>query len=91
MVKTSRLDKLNQWREELRAAVETQDLQTFKEFREKWTALGVYDPEITKMLTDDILEISIRKMAVNMTDISPETQKEAAAWLKERGYGLEIK
>ena len=81
---------LREWDKELHAAVETLDLQTFKEFQKKWTDLGVYEKEVVEKATDTVIEISIRKMAMALPSITPETKRKAKEWLTSRGYDTTI-
>lgn len=81
---------LRQWDKELHAAVETLDLQTFKEFQEKWIDLGVYKREVMEKATDTVLEISIMKMAMALPNITPETRRKAKEWLTFRGYDTSL-
>lgn len=81
---------LRQWDKELNAAVETLDLQTFKEFQKKWTEIGVYEKEVVEKATDAVIEISIRKMAMALPSITPETKRKAKEWLTFRGYDTSI-
>lgn len=47
--------------------------------------MGVYtDEDLPK--SDKVLEITLRKMAVIMTDAPEEKREEAKAWLDARGY-----
>lgn len=82
--------KYNQWSEELHAAIETLDVSIFRKFYKKWTEAGIYENGIGERLDDEVWEISIRKMAVNLPRISPETKAKAEAWLTERGYDLKM-
>lgn len=75
-----------QWEKERNAAVESQSVKKFREFYEKWRLLCVYDERIP--YNNYVLEISLRKMACNIPEISEETKKEAASWLRVRGMGV---
>ena len=81
---------LIQWDEELHAAVETLDLQTFKEFQKKWVDLGVYEKDDVEKTTNAVLEITIRKLAMSLPSITPETKSKAKEWLTFRGYDTSI-
>lgn len=81
-------EKLNQFHNELDDVVLSLDVTRFREFYKKWHDLGIYDA-IT-LPNDDILEITMRKMLVNMTDVPKDKYDEAKSWLLERGYDLEI-
>ena len=82
--------KYNRWSEELHQAVETLDTQTFRAFYMKWVENGIYEKNRIEGITDEVLEISIRKMAVNLPRITPETKAKATEWLTERGYDLKM-
>lgn len=64
-------------------ACESFDLDTFKRFYIRWVRLGVYEP---LDISDEVLEITMRKMVCNIKDPTPEKLAEAKKWLKERGY-----
>lgn len=89
-MKDESLIKLNEWREELQEAVETLDVKTFRKFYARWTEKGVYNENVIKGMSDEVIEISIRKLAVNMSGIKPKIKAEAKAWLLERGYDLKM-
>ena len=81
---------LKEWKSELNETVLSLDVEKFKKFYYKWCKLGIYD--IKELPDDKILEITMRKMIVNMTseDVPPEKKKEAKYWLLDRGYDLRI-
>ena len=54
----------------------------------KWQGIGIF-PECFSLPSDEVLEITIRKMAVDKTNIPEDIQEEAKAWLLARGYDLE--
>lgn len=82
--------KYNRWSEELHQALETLDVQTFRKFYKKWYEAGIYENNRIDTIEDAVIEISIRKMAVNLPRITPETKAKATAWLTERGYDLKM-
>ena len=86
----TRLELLNEWRTELKEAVESLDVNTFRRFATRWIARGVYEQDIYNRMSDEVLEIAIRKMAVNMTDVDLAIRKESAIWLLDRGYDMEM-
>lgn len=88
--RSGNMELLNIWRAELKEAVEAMDVNTFRTFAVKWCDKGVYDYNIYSKMTDEVLEISLRKMAVAMTDIDPAVKKEAETWLLERGFDLSM-
>ena len=66
--------------------VTSQDIEKLKAHYFKWGKI-VYFPEIP---SDKVLEITIRKMAVNMRGIPEDVKEEAKKWLLDRGYDLTI-
>jgi hypothetical protein len=56
----------------------------FKEFVIRWRERGFYDD--TPFPSDEVLEISMRKMICNITTMSQKEKKEAVEWLTSRGY-----
>lgn len=79
---------IKQWRKERDEAVLSFDLEKFKAFYRKYQALGVY--EKGKMPSDEVMEISMRKMAMQITSATLDQKIEASEWLLSRGYDLEI-
>ena len=80
--------------DELIEAVAALDVNTFKTFVKRWKKRGIY-PNCFELPEDDVLEITIRKLAVNLKDryrakIPQEIRDEAKSWLLERGYDLEL-
>lgn len=86
----TRLELLNEWRAELKEAVESLDVNTFRIFATRWIARGVYEQDIYNRMSDEVLEIAIRKMAVNITDVDPAIKEKSERWLLERGYDMEM-
>ena len=86
----TRLELLNEWRAELKEAVESLDVNTFRRFATRWIARGIYEQDIYNRMSDEVLEIAIRKMAVNMTETDPAIKEESKRWLLDRGYDLEM-
>lgn len=84
----------SQYSDELTAVVATLDVDSFKAFYKRWKKRGIY-PNCFELPEDDVLEITIRKLAVNLKDryrakIPQEIRDEAKSWLLERGYDLEL-
>ena len=77
-----------QWLTERDEVLKTHDVNLFKEFVTKWRKRGFYDD--TPFPSDEVLEISMRKMICNITTMSKKEKKEAVAWLTSRGYTPEI-
>ena len=78
------LDEIVQYVTERDEAVSTMDIDTFKAFIRKW------QPECFKMPSDEVLEITMRKMAVHSTNLDVNTRVEAFRWLLERGYDFSL-
>jgi hypothetical protein len=74
--------------EDITAAVATLDINNLKAVVNKWQNKGI--GKYFCLPSDEVLEITIRKMAVNMTNISEDIQEEAKAWLLARGYDLKL-
>lgn len=71
------------WRKERDEACLSFDLDTFKRFYRRWIKLGVYEDWD---MSDEVMEISMRKMVCELASAPKEKKEEAKAWLKERGY-----
>ena len=84
----------SQYSDELTEAVAALDVETFKAFTKRWKKRGVF-PNCFELPEDKVLEITIRKLVVNLKDrnrakIPQEIRDEAKSWLLERGYDLEL-
>lgn len=64
------------------------DVETFKAFYKKMIKAGVF--ENGPMPADDVIEITMRKMACNITNIPKKVQMDAAEWLAKRGMSPDI-
>lgn len=73
-----------QWLTERDEVLKTYDVNLFKEFVIKWRKRGFYDD--TPFPSDEVLEISMRKMICNIPTMSQKEKKEAEEWLTSRGY-----
>ena len=74
----------NQWRKERDKAVASLDVEQFEAFIKKWQALGAYD--VKELPPRHILEISLHKMAVEITTIPAHIKQRATKWLLARGF-----
>lgn len=74
--------KLKKWLDERDAAVSSMDLEKFK----KWAKNNYWK----EMPSDEVLEITMRKMAVHITSIDVETRVYAFRWLIERGHDISL-
>lgn len=68
------------------AAVKTMNVEAFKAFIRKYMNTGDMPP----MPSDDVLEITMRKMAVHSKGLDVDTRVEAFRWLLERGYDFSM-
>ena len=74
----------NEWIKERDKVVKTYDIDAFKAFWHKWQAKGVYDKQMS-LPSDNVIEISMRKMVYHMTSATSAEKKEAEEWLYEHG------
>ena len=70
-------------------AVETDTLEPFKAFVNKYYQAGIY-PKCFKLPSDEVLEISVRKMVLHELNAPESTKQKATEWLLSRGYDLEL-
>lgn len=82
-------DIMSEYNRDTEEAVSTLDINNLKAVVDKWSKRGLF-PECFCLPSDEVLEISIRKMAVNMRNIPEEIQEEAKEWLLTRGYDLKL-
>lgn len=75
------------WIKERDEAVRTQDVEQFKAFYKKWTKRGFYRNGLP---SDEVIEISLRKMLYHLADVTKEEKAEAEKWLTERGYSTDM-
>ena len=78
------LDDMVQYVKERDEATASMDIEVLKAFIRKWS------PECFKMPSDEVLEITMRKMAVHSTKLDVNTRVEAFRWLLERGYDFSL-
>ena len=77
------------YNKDLSEAVATLDIHILKAVVEKWHKRGFFH-DCFSLPSDEVLEITIRKMAVNMVNIPQEVQETAKEWLLSRGYDLKL-
>lgn len=75
------------WLKERDEAIRTQDVAKFKEFYKKWTERGFYRNGLP---SDEVIEISLRKMLYNLGNVTDQEKAEAEKWLTERGYDVNM-
>ena len=71
----------------VREACRTGNLENFKAFFKKYQERGLYKLPLP---SDEVLEISIRKMLINTASATIDEKAEAVKWLVERGYGTSM-
>lgn len=71
------------------AVVEGESIEVFKAFVNKLLDLG-YMPPCFKLPSDEVLEISVRKMVLYEINAPESTKEKAREWLLSRGYDLEL-
>lgn len=79
--------ELSQWVKERDEAIYTFDVDTFKEFYRKWQKRGVYTEPLP---SDEVIEITMRKMVCCLAKPKKDKLEEARAWLSEHGYSWTI-
>lgn len=65
-------------------AVASMDVDTFKAFASK------YSPICDLPKDDEVIEITMRKMAVHITSLDIDTRVYAFRWLLEHGYDFSL-
>lgn len=80
-------DIMKQWLKERDEAAKSYDVEKFKKFYNKYKALGIYNKTLP---SDEVIEISMRKMVCNMSKATKEEVREATEWLTSRGYTTAI-
>lgn len=65
-------------------AIRSMDVEKFKDFVLEYN--GGIDLINISILSDEAIEIAMRKMAVHITTLDVETRVEAFRWLLERGH-----
>lgn len=71
----------------IREAIKTDSVEPFKEFVKKHAEAY---PPCFELPSDNVIEISIRQMALHCTDIEPEIKGLAVDWLTSRGLHLDF-
>ncbi len=77
-----------EWLKERDEVVKSYDVQRYKEFVNKWSKLGVYN--IDYFPSDEVIEISMRKMVYHFTTSTHKERADAKRWLESRGYSTEV-
>lgn len=77
-----------QWLKERDEVAQTFDIERLKAFYRKWAKRGIYEDK--PLPSDEVLEISMRKMVCSMANPRADKLAEATEWLTERGYSTGI-
>lgn len=72
------LDVIKRYNKDRDKTVLSLDVENFKAFCKKW---GNPIPP-----TDEVIEITMRKMACHITSLPSDFRTEAKKWLEDRGY-----
>ena len=64
-------------------------LEPFKSFVNKWQARGIYPPCFS-LPSDEVLKITVNKMAIHATKVDKKTKEKACYWLLSHGYDLNL-
>lgn len=73
--------------EAVKTSIRTDDLRVFKMFYAKWKARGFYEIGLP---SDEVIEISLRKMLYHMTSATAEEKATAKRWLIAHGSSTKI-
>lgn len=73
--------------EAIKTAIRTDDLRVFKRFYARWKAKGFYQIGLP---SDEVIEISLRKMLYHMTSATAEEKATAERWLIAHGSSTKI-
>ena len=70
-------------------SVETDTIKPFKDFVESYKPYGIYPP-CFELASDDVIKITIRKMAYHCINLPQETRDKAEAWLLAHGSNTDL-
>ena len=70
-------------------AIETDSVKPFKDFVESYKPYGIYPP-CFELASDEVIEITIRKMAYHCINLPQEVRDKAEAWLKAHGSNTDL-
>ena len=73
--------------EAIKTAVMANDLRVFKRFYGRWMAKGIY---VIGLPSDEVIEISLRKMLYRMTSATAEEKAMAEGWLVAHGSSTKV-
>lgn len=84
------IDKIiEDYNKDISEAVATLDINNLKAVVDKYNKKGFYY-DCFSLPSDEVLEITIRKMAIHILSIPDEVKDEAKEWLLSRGYDLNL-
>lgn len=78
------VNRFNAYLKDRDEAVRSMDIDTFKAFINK------HKPVFASDISDEVIEITMRKMAVHITSIDIDTRVNAFRWLLEHGYDFDL-
>lgn len=70
------------------SCIETDSVEPFKRFVERWEKKGVF-PMCFSLPSDEVIAISVRQMCLHCTNIEPIYKGMAVDWLTNKGYHLD--
>ena len=70
-------------------AIKTDSVKPFIDFVESYKPYGIYPP-CFELASDEVIEITIRKMAYHCINLPQEIRDKAEKWLLERGYDTSL-
>lgn len=82
---------LDQYVKERDEMLMKRNVDEFRKFIKKWKK--AYDKltyEVMSIASDDVLEITMHKMIVNVTDMPKELKQDSIYWLSTRGYSAKL-
>lgn len=80
---------LQTWIRERDEAACSFNIAKFKKFFNKYAKMGVY-PGVLELPSDEVLEITMRKMVLAMANPPADKYSEACEWLTAHGCDLEV-
>lgn len=80
---------LKQWVVDRDNAACSFDVAEFKKFYNKYAKMGVY-PGVIDLPSDEVLEVTMRKMVLAMANPPADKYSEACEWLIAHGCDLEV-
>jgi len=69
--------------------IETDTIKPFKDFVESYKPYGIYPP-CFELASDEVIEITIRKMAYHCINLPQEVRDKAERWLFDHGSNTDL-